>query len=143
MFRLREFLPKDVSSVITLTEQAFSESYDSSLYYEFQNSWKEGFIVVEKFWKIIGFAVATRLSLNEVRLLMLAVDEKYRRRGIGSALMKEIIKQASLMGINKIRLEVKVNNKEAIRFYTRFGFAIASRLPHYYNTGEDGFLMLL
>ena len=74
---------------------------------------------------------------------MLAVDEKYRRRGIGSALMKEIIKQASLMGINKIRLEVKVNNKEAIRFYTRFGFAIASRLPHYYNTGEDGFLMLL
>lgn len=143
MLRLREFQPKDVYSIMKLTEQIFGESYDPSLFTGFHNSWKEGFIVVENFWRIIGFAIATPLSQNEARLLMLGVDERYRRRGIGSAMMREIIKQANLKGMKKLRLEVKVSNKSAIRFYTRFGFAIVSRLPHYYNNGEDGFLMVL
>lgn len=143
MMRLREFQPKDRYSVMRLTEQAFHDSYDSSLFLEFHNSWREGFIVIESFWHVIGFAIATRLSRDEARLLMLAVDEKHRRRGIGSALMGEIIKQATLIGMKKIRLEVKVSNKDAIRFYTRFGFVIVSRLSNYYNNSEDGFLMIL
>ena len=143
MMKLRDFREKDIDDINILTEQAFGVRHDYALYSEFHNSWKKGFIVIENFWRVLGFAIAIRQKQNEIRLMMLAVNSKFRRRGIGTFLMREIIKRANIEGMYKIRLEVKVSNKSAIRFYSRFGFVITSRIPHYYDDGEDGFLMIL
>jgi len=55
-------------------------------------------------------------------LFAIIVDEKYRNKGIGSALLKELIKQArERFHIEMLHLEVYKGNP-AIRLYERFGF---------------------
>ena len=43
--------------------------------------------------------------------------------------------------IKNITLEVNENNKSAVQFYLKNGFAIAATRKNYYNDG-DGYLML-
>ena len=39
-------------------------------------------------------------------------------------------------------LEVRTDNRLAIRLYERRGFRIAERLPRYYQNGDDAYLMI-
>lgn len=53
----------------------------------------------------------------------LAVEASHRRRGIGRTLMKEIERRLSALGCPKVNLQIRAENKEAIQFYERTGFA--------------------
>ncbi len=50
------------------------------------------------------------------------VDEKYRRRGIATALVEFIRKHALGRGLKKLDLDVYEFNKEALMFYESVGF---------------------
>jgi len=67
------------------------------------------------------------------------VREGYRNKGIGSELLKHIIKKPG--NVRKVRLEVKMSNKEAIKFYKKYGFVIKETLPDFYPDGTDAYLM--
>jgi len=54
----------------------------------------------------------------------LGVDPKYRRRGIGRALMDEAERLLRAEGCPKINLQVRTANAEAIEFYRRIGYAM-------------------
>jgi len=73
--------------------------------------------------------------------LMLAVRERVRRQGIGSALMDAFLKECAMRGARSVELEVRKSNEAAIQFYTRYGFQITNVLPRFYTDGEDGFKM--
>ena len=74
----------------------------------------------------------------EGHVLSMAVRPKRRRSGIGTLLVREAI--ASCTG-KPLRLEVRVNNLGAQRFYETLGFEKRALLRSYYQDGEDGLLM--
>ncbi|SEN35367.1 ribosomal-protein-alanine N-acetyltransferase [Sphingomonas gellani] len=82
-----------------------------------------------------GFALV-RQVLDEAELLLLAVDPAFRRRGIGGALMRQVIADAQAGGVAMVHLEVRADNK-ASRLYTRHGFAKVAERRGYYR-GSDG-----
>ncbi len=45
-------------------------------------------------------------------------------------------------GVRRIELEVRKSNGDGVRFYNRYGFAIAYVLPTFYTDGEDGYKMI-
>lgn len=53
----------------------------------------------------------------------LAVEPSHRRRGFGRALMDEAERRLSGLGCPKVNLQIRAENKEAIAFYERIGFA--------------------
>lgn len=53
----------------------------------------------------------------------LAVDPAARRRGIGRALIAEAERLLRERGCPKINLQVRAENREALAFYERIGFA--------------------
>ena len=65
--------------------------------------------------RIIGFAYINRFQDHSNLGIM--VKEEYQSQGIGSALMREIIKRE-----RNIKLNVLSDNKKAIEFYTKLGF---------------------
>jgi len=67
----------------------------------------------------------------------IAVDPKFRRRGIGTTLMREILKRFAEMGVEAVYLECRRSNIVAQRFYRKFGFKMVSVIANYYNDGED------
>jgi [ribosomal protein S18]-alanine N-acetyltransferase len=84
---------------------------------------------------ICGFVIA-RCVVDEVELLLIAVDPNAQRKRIGDALVSTTVDWAKDMGANRVFLEVRKGNA-AINFYTCGGFVqIGSRKAYY--RGNDG-----
>ena len=90
---------------------------------------------------LLGFGIM-RLGIEDAHIILLAVDQSIRRRGIGSKIMDWLVKTADGAMMNRIVLETRQNNKDAQRFYERHGFVQHRRLVGYYatlqGTTEDG-----
>lgn len=71
----------------------------------------------------------------------IAVDESYRRCGLGTELLNELIKIAKEKGAKKIFLEVRVSNSAAMLMYLKSGFKGVYARTRYYSNGEDCLIM--
>lgn len=128
-------------SVIKLAAETLTEQYNPSLFNYFYETFPEGFWVAEKLHKIIGFIVGGKTITDTARILMLTVSEKHRKLGVGSTLLKNFLKEISLQNIKQVELEVKTENKKAIKFYQNHGFKIEEIITKFYQNGEDAYLM--
>ena len=69
--------------------------------------------------------------------LGVCVSEKYRKKGYGKLIMRELITHAGNMEIKQIHLTVDSDNGNAIELYKKVGFSINSELK------KDVYLMVL
>lgn len=83
----------------------------------------------------LGFALM-RCVAGEAELLLIAVDPKWRDRGVGDTLLKNCIVKARKSQVTVLHIEVRDNNR-AVNFYRRAGFEHVHRRPSYYK-GRDG-----
>jgi ribosomal protein S18 acetylase RimI-like enzyme len=58
---------------------------------------------------------------NSVLIEELVVDAEYRGKGIGGALLEELMKRAQGLHCKEVCLAVMPDNEDAIRFYKRYG----------------------
>jgi ribosomal-protein-alanine N-acetyltransferase len=72
----------------------------------------------------------------------IGVAPEHRRRGLANKLLVHAEDALRKRDIGVVMLEVRVSNRPAQNLYKGFGYAIVQRLNHYYNNGEDGFLMV-
>jgi ribosomal-protein-alanine acetyltransferase len=71
-----------------------------------------------------------------------AVREKYRRRGIGGALLSAVLDRGKERGARKAFLEVRAGNVAAQALYRRRGFEMVGRRSNYYSQpAEDALVM--
>lgn len=89
---------------------------------------------------IAGFAI---MHFGDLRahLVLLAVEPRYRRSGIGQALLAWLESSCMTAGIQDIRLEVRAGNQLALRFYRNRGFRVVGRIPGYYDRKEAAVVM--
>lgn len=93
--------------------------------------------------ELCGYIVAT-LRDRDLVIANLAVAPRARRRGIASALLREIIDFAAVMRARCCCLQVRESNTAATTLYRRFGFAAVGRVLRYYsNPVEDAISMAL
>jgi ribosomal-protein-alanine N-acetyltransferase len=93
--------------------------------------------------KIIGY-ICVNLIFDEGHILNLAVHPDFRRQGIATRLMEEILKASGGKNCGVFYLEVRGSNTEARMFYERLGFKIAGVRKNYYvSPVEDASLMVL
>ena len=76
-------------------------------------------------------------------IAMLAVNDKYRRYGIGTALVCRSIERMREIGCDEVMLETEVTNKVALGLYEKLGFARDERLFKYYLNGVDAYRLKL
>jgi peptide alpha-N-acetyltransferase len=77
-------------------------------------------------------------------MAMLAVDTSYRRSGIGTALVKRVVKRMRRMGCKSVTLETEVSNKAAMKLYEeRLGFVRETFLSRYYLNWADAYRLRL
>jgi ribosomal-protein-alanine N-acetyltransferase len=88
--------------------------------------------------KTIGFAVS-RMAADEAEILSIAVEPKYRGRGLSRNLLLTHLGHLAGRGVRTIFLEVEENNQAARRLYDRAGFAVTGRRERYYKqaSGEQ------
>ena len=80
----------------------------------------------------------------EGEITNVATHPDFRRRGLASALLEALKKEAAERGIESIFLEVRRSNTAARELYQKQGFeVIGERKGFYSNPKEDAILMVL
>ena len=143
MLEIRSFQPTDTFKVIKLASITLTEQYNPTLFSFFYETYPRGFLVAEKNHKIIGFLIGLKLKTDKTKILMISVEPTYQRQKIGERLLNEFIKITIKEKIKVIELEVKTDNKKAIKFYEKNGFKKIIKIKEFYQDNKDGYTMQL
>ncbi|MBQ3562561.1 MAG: ribosomal protein S18-alanine N-acetyltransferase [Clostridia bacterium] len=91
--------------------------------------------------KVIGYG-GMYTVLDEGYVTNIGVLPEYRRKGIGSKIVRELINFSIEKSLSFITLEVRVSNVAAIELYKTFEFNEVGRRKNFYrNPTEDAFIM--
>lgn len=91
--------------------------------------------------KVVGY-IGMNVVIDEGYIFNVAVDENYRKRGIGSALISELVTFGKKNNLCFLTLEVRESNENARSLYSKFGFIkVGERKNYYKEPVEDAVLM--
>ena len=91
---------------------------------------------------VVGYMIY-ELHKQRLHILNFAVDPKYQRSGIGSAMVAKLTSKLNIERRNRIMLEVRETNVAAQLFFKSQGFRAISVLRDFYeDTSEDAYLMM-
>ena len=86
---------------------------------------------------IVGYVKLRRSTVDhgKWRITGLAVDEAYRGRGVGRALVEAVIARAAAAGAHTVDLKVLGGNLSALALYRSLGFVETARVPGRFDLG--------
>lgn len=90
---------------------------------------------------LVGAIVAFPCRSGVYCLHKVFVDEAYRSRGVGGALLSRLLEQADALGVS-LFLTVDPANEAARRLYRRLGFVEEALVQGYYRPHEDRYVMV-
>ncbi len=139
---LREYDPRDFSALYRLDQACFPAgiSYSKTTLRYFLSLRSADCIVATESNRIVGF-ILTEENPPLGHVITLDVAEKFRRKGIGSALLAESEKDLALRGVRHVLLETAVNNEAGVAFWQRHGYRIEVTLKRYYLGRLDAYEM--
>lgn len=80
------------------------------------------FIICKENDEIIGFiAYYVNIEGQFVYITQIWVSDHHQRKGIGSIMLEQLIKKVPTV-VDKVQLEVRMNNEKASSFYRKVGF---------------------
>jgi ribosomal-protein-alanine N-acetyltransferase len=91
--------------------------------------------------ELLGWA-GLRILDAEAEVLTVGVIPSARRRGIGSALLADLLDEARRRRVEEVFLDVRVDNDDAQRIYAREGFVAVGRRRGYYDNGRTDSLTM-
>jgi ribosomal-protein-alanine N-acetyltransferase len=127
------------------------ENYSPYFFMELHKRYPATFIVAEQENDIVGYIMCrietgfSNFGLLGIgkkgHVVSVAVRPEYQHKGIGSALMKEAMKNMKLYKAKECYLEVRVTNTSAVSMYKKLGLQIARTSNGYYADGESAYVM--
>jgi len=90
--------------------------------------------------KVVGYGGLCDYP-DEAFVQTMAVAPPYQGRGLGAALLTELLEEAARRRHHRVLLEVRADNAPAQRLYTRYGFVRTGVRRGYYAGGVDGWVM--
>ena len=142
--RIRRMRYEDIPQVVEIERNSFSQPYPPLLIMQILSYFPQGFLVAEdvRSKKVVGYIMGL-IEFGHGHIISIATSKEYRKRGIGSALLKELEDILfKKYNVAYITLEVRFNNREARLFYYKRGYMDKRLLPRYYEDGTDAILMI-
>lgn len=100
------------------------------------------YLVAERGPDLVGHAVAS-MAGDIAELQRVAVARAHRRSGVATALLAAVVTAARGTEADRLLLEVRVDNRGALQFYSRRGFVEVARRRAYYTDGTTAAVLLL
>lgn len=143
-FIIDEMTIDDLSEVFEIERASFSDPWSVDLFEaELQNP--HSFNLVVRCNSLSDKSVAAYIvywiAADEMQILDLAVDVRFRRQGLARFLIKSALERAAGNGAAHAFLEVRRGNEAGISLYNTLGFAEIGERKKYYKDGEDAIVM--
>ncbi|PNH80915.1 ribosomal protein S18-alanine N-acetyltransferase [Arthrobacter sp. AFG20] len=137
-------LPADIPAVHELEVRLFPvDAWPLQMFWdELMQPETRRYFVAEAPDGIVGYAGLMCVEpIADVQTI--AVVPQYEGRGIGTALLTDLIAEGRRRGAADILLEVRADNPRAQQLYIRFGFEQIHVRKKYYRDGVDALIMRL
>lgn len=134
---IRKMTISDLENIKNILSSQFDDFWNYNILKEELLSKNSKYIVVILNNEIVGFA-GVKVLLDEADIMNIVIKKDYRKKGIGTLLLQELINIAS--NLNYITLEVNEENNPAINLYKKFGFEIAGIRKNYYKDRNGLFM---
>jgi [ribosomal protein S18]-alanine N-acetyltransferase len=127
--------------VVDIERASFGkDAWPAELFVEYWRHGPELFLIARVGRRIAGYSI-TRTSWRGAELESIAVDPRYRGRGVAQALLDATLAQLPAGAV--LRLMVSTANDAALRFYRQYGFVRTRLVKRYYGRGRDAWRMVL
>jgi len=129
-------LERDVDRVVELEASAFGSPWDAETFRRLLGRTGAELMVVDVSDEDVAYAVLWCI-LDQGELANIAVDEAWRRRGIGARLLDRVLERAKERGVKDLFLEVRQSNNVARDLYLRRGFTSIGMRRNYYDSPRE------
>lgn len=138
---IRKAQKGDIAAIAELEKLCFASPWSERAIEETMSGERAVFLVATEDDKVAGY-IGSYCCYPEGYITNVAVDPGFRRRGIGRALVAELIKIGRKEEFSFLTLEVRVSNEAAISLYKLLGFSDVGLRPRFYSAPvEDARLM--
>ena len=132
---------RDIAAIAELEKLCFSAPWSEKAIEETMSGERAVFLTAKEGVEIAGY-IGSYCCYPEGYITNIAVAPAFRRRGIGRALVSELIKIGREEGFSFLTLEVRASNEAAISLYKSLGFSDVGLRPKFYSAPvEDARLM--
>ena len=138
---IREMQSRDVDTITSLEESCFSMPWKRHDFEEILTNPDRIYLVAEYNEVIVGGCMLTMIA-GEGDISNVAVREDYRRKHIATILIQELLSFGEEKGIHDFTLEVREQNKTAIRLYEHAGFVLEGIRPGFYDKPKDNAVIM-
>lgn len=133
----------DIPYLVSIENACFSTPFKEKDFLDILNSEISSVLVAKVDGNVIGF-VSFTIIIDELQIINVAVDPLFQGKGIGNAIMNELISYGSKNGVLKYFLEVRESNLSAIHLYEKYGFKqVGISKNHFSLPRENAILMNL
>ncbi|HEV2075297.1 MAG TPA: ribosomal protein S18-alanine N-acetyltransferase [Thermoleophilaceae bacterium] len=137
---IRRLAYADLPRVIAIERRAFPTPWSLAMFVLELSKPSGVCLAAEQEDRLVGYAVCSRYD-RVWHLMNIAVDDRMRRRGIATALLRRLFDETDADGA-RYTLEVRPSNVPAIEMYERFGFRSAGRRRRYYHDNREDALIM-
>ena len=130
-----------VPQIAALERLCFNDPWsENSIASELDNKLSLWLVALEED-TVIGY-VGSQTVLGWTDMMNVAVHPDYRRRGVGKAIIEELIRLLKEQGSECLTLEVRASNESAKALYFGLDFVEVGRRKNYYHNPKEDALIL-
>ena len=134
---------EDIDGILEVSSSSFSIPWSRESYVQELSNPVAKYFVAKIDNKVVGFA-GTWIVLDEGHITNIAVHPSYRKQGIASKLLENLLSYCTEHGCTAFTLEVRSGNKAARALYEKYNFKQDGiRKGYYEDNKEDAILMWL
>lgn len=127
---LRRLASEDFTEVLTLLGANDPYKWPENIWFNsLKNDWVMGSFCAQG--KLTGLAVV-QFNPFDAELLYIFVSPEQRQQGLAKQLLMASLNQCKAEGAERLMLEVRVSNTNAINLYKSFGFEQDGKRKNYY-----------
>ena len=139
---IREMSASDIDGVAAVEAETFSMPWSARGFADTLHREDVLFLVACEGENLLGY-VGVYCTADEGEITNVAVAQSARRRGVGRALIGELIRALADRKIFRIVLEVRVSNEPALHLYEQEGFDVVGMRNNFYEKPtEDAYVMV-
>jgi len=134
--RIRKFKSEDLKEILRIEKEAFPKTpYDEPIFIFYAQIYPDNFLIYVggSSDEILGYIIFRPGG----HIVSIAVDPMYRRKGIGTKLVEEVLKVST----GNAKVEVRESSRVAQMFYKKLGFFQSGSIIRFYDD-EDAIVMM-
>ncbi|MCD8552972.1 ribosomal protein S18-alanine N-acetyltransferase [Seleniivibrio sp.] len=135
---IRNAVHEDLDAILAIENSCFPRPWSRKSFENELFKVKSDFMVYECDGEVAGYIVFWYI-LDEAELAVIAVADKFRRKGIASRLITHCVEKHEEIEI--IHLEVEKINLSAVAMYEKMGFKPNGQIKDYYGDGRHALRM--